>query len=185
MSRVVVSDLPCCRQGYLFVQGKKNLKLGSVWTKYFCQYQAKSKTLTMIPYSQLSGKVTGGEVVRVTSCVCHDEARDKFRFTVTGEDTAEAGLMVTHHIQALSEFERKNWVEALGGTWPAVNTLQRIRADSVEDNLNSAAFTFLKDCLSELESRGLADQGLYRVGGVVSKVKKLLNQVYNVHIFVD
>lgn len=68
-------------------------------------------------------------------------------------------------------------MEALGGTWPAVNTLQRIRADSVEDNLNSAAFTFLKDCLSELESRGLADQGLYRVGGVVSKVKKLLNQV--------
>ena len=38
--------------------------------------------------------------------------------------------------QALSEFERKHWVEALGGTWPAVNTLQRIRADSVEDNLN-------------------------------------------------
>ena len=75
-------------------------------------------------------------------------------------------------------------MEALGGTWPAVNTLQRIRADSVEDNLNSAAFTFLKDCLSELESRGLADQGLYRVGGVVSKVKKLLNQVYSVHILV-
>ena len=39
-------------------------------------------------------------------------------------------------LQALSEFERKHWVEALGGTWPAVNTLQRIRADSVEDNLN-------------------------------------------------
>ena len=76
----------------------------------------------------------------------------------------------------MSEFERKHWVEALGGTWPAVNTLQRIRADSVEDNLNSCAFTFLKDCLSELESRGLVDQGLYRVGGVVSKVKKLLNQ---------
>ena len=67
-------------------------------------------------------------------------------------------------------------MEALGGTWPAVNTLQRIRADSVEDNINSCAFTFLKDCLSELESRGLTDQGLYRVGGVVSKVKKLLNQ---------
>ena len=38
------------------------------------------------------------------------------------------------------------------------------------------AFTFLKDCLHELESRGLTDQGLYRVGGVVSKVKKLLNE---------
>ena len=83
---------------------------------------------------------------------------------------------VTHTFQAMSEYERKHWVEAMGGTWPAVNTLQRIRADSVEDNLNSVAFTFLKDCLAELESRGLADQGLYRVGGVVSKVKKLLNE---------
>ena len=75
----------------------------------------------------------------------------------------------------MSEYERKHWVEAMGGTWPAINTLQRIRADSVEENLNSMAFTFLKDCLAELENRGLTDQGLYRVGGVVSKVKKLLN----------
>ena len=83
--------------------------------------------------------------------------------------------MITHTIQAMSEYERKHWVEAMGGTWPAINTLQRIRADSVEENLNSLAFTFLKDCLQELENRGLTDQGLYRVGGVVSKVKKLLN----------
>ena len=86
------------------------------------------------------------------------------------------GVIVSHTIQAMSEYERKHWVEAMGGTWPAVNTLQRIRADSVEENLNSLAFTFLKDCLNELEDRGLNDQGLYRVGGVVSKVKKLLNQ---------
>lgn len=169
--------MTCLRQGYLFVQGKKNLKLSSVWTKYFCQYQAKTKALTLIPYNQLAGKITSGDTLRVTGCVCHDDMTEKFRFTVTGEDLTEAGLgMVSHTVQALSEFERKNWVEALGGTWPAVNTLQRIRADSVEDNLNSCAFTFLKDCLSELESRGLVDQGLYRVGGVVSKVKKLLNQ---------
>ena len=161
----------------MFVQGKKNLKLGSVWTKYFCQYQAKTKSLTLIPYNQLAGKITSGESVRVTGCVCHDEQTEKFRFTVSGEDLTEGGAgMVSHTMQAISEFERKNWVEALGGTWPAVNTLQRIRADSVEDNINSAAFTFLKDCLSELESRGLVEQGLYRVGGVVSKVKRLLNQ---------
>ena len=86
-------------------------------------------------------------------------------------------MTVSHTIQAMSEYERKHWVEAMGGTWPSVNTLQRIRADSVEENLNSLAFTFLKDCLNELEDRGLNDQGLYRVGGVVSKVKKLLNQV--------
>ena len=88
------------RQGYLFVQAKKNLKLGSVWTKYFCQYQSKTKTLTMIPYSQLSGKISGGESVRVTSCVCHDDSSDKFRFSVTGEDLTDTGAgMMTHNIQ--------------------------------------------------------------------------------------
>ena len=76
--------------------------------------------------------------------------------------TSFQGVAVTYTFQAMSEFERKHWVEALGGTWPAVNTLQKLRADSVEDNLNSMAFTFLKDCLHELESRGLTDQGLYR-----------------------
>lgn len=164
------------RQGYLFLQSKKNMKLGTVWSKFYCQYQSKTKTLTMIPYSQLHGKITSTESLRVTGCVCNDEASDKFRFSVTGEDlSCESSVIVTHHIQALSEYERKNWVEALGGTWPAVNTLQRIRADSVEENLNSSAFIFLKDCLSELEARGLSDQGLYRVGGVITKVKKLLS----------
>ncbi len=83
--------------------------------------------------------------------------------------------MVTHTFQAMSDYERKLWVEAMGGKWPSISTLQRIKADSVEDNLNSNAFIFLKDCLAELEARGLRDHGLYRVGGVVSKVKRLLN----------
>jgi len=166
------------RQGYLYVQNKKvNLIGGQSWAKHYCQYQAASKTLTMIPYSQINGKITSTETMKVASCVCREEsAAEKFRFIVAGEEPQNPGVIVSHTIQAMSEYERKHWVEAMGGTWPAVNTLQRIRADSVEENLNSLAFTFLKDCLNELEDRGLSDQGLYRVGGVVSKVKKLLNQ---------
>ena len=45
------------RQGYLFLQGKKNLKLATGWTKHYCQYQAKTKTLTLIP---LRRAVLGG-----------------------------------------------------------------------------------------------------------------------------
>ena len=159
------------------MQGKKNLKLGTGWSKHYCQYLAKTKTLTLIANNQMAGKITTSESLRVTGCTCKDDVPEKFRFSVTGEDLTEAAAgMITFTLQALSEFDRKNWVEALGGTWPAVNTLQRIRADSVEENLNSCAFTFLKDCLAELETRGLTDKGLYRVGGVISKVKKLLNQ---------
>ena len=48
------------------------------------------------------GKITGGESVRVTGCVCHDETSDKFRFSVTGADISSGGTggdMVTYNIQ--------------------------------------------------------------------------------------
>ena len=72
------------RQGYLFLQGKKNLKLATGWTKHYCQYQAKTKTLTLIPYSQMTGKITTSESMRVTGCTCKDDAPEKFCFSVTG-----------------------------------------------------------------------------------------------------
>ena len=124
--------------------------------------------LTLIPYNQLSGKISTTESIRVEDCVCKEEERDveKYRFIVEGEEESQS-----YTFQAMSDFERKHWVEALGGS---VNTLQRIKADSIEDNINSLAFAFLKDCLSELERRGMEEKGLYRVVGVVSKVKKLL-----------
>ena len=74
------------RQGYLYVQNKKNL-IGSQWSKHYCQYQARSHNLTMIPYSQLQGKITTTESIKVTSCLCKEESNEKFRFVVTGEDT--------------------------------------------------------------------------------------------------
>ena len=58
------------------------------WSKYYCQYQAKTKTLTMIPYSQMSGKISnsGCETLIVKECVCKEETSEKFRFVVAGED---------------------------------------------------------------------------------------------------
>jgi hypothetical protein len=73
------------RQGYLYVQNKKNL-IGSQWSKHYCQYQARTHNLTMIPYSQLQGKITTTESIKVNSCVCKEEAAEKFRFVVIGED---------------------------------------------------------------------------------------------------
>ena len=66
------------RQGYLYVQLKNksmpfNVVAGSQWIKHYCQYQAKSKTLTMIPYNQLQGKITTTETVKVTGCLCKTE----------------------------------------------------------------------------------------------------------------
>ena len=66
----------------------------------FSIFQTKTKILTMIPYSQLTGKISGGESIRVTGCTCHEDTWDKFRFSVSGEDLTEAGQgMVTHTVQ--------------------------------------------------------------------------------------
>ena len=41
----------------------------------------------MIPYTQLNGKITTSETVRVTSCVCKSEdSSEKFRFVVHGDE---------------------------------------------------------------------------------------------------
>ena len=41
--------------------------------------------------------------------------------------------------------------------------------------LDQSGFEFVIRCFQTLENRGLDDQGLYRVGGVASKVTKLLS----------
>ena len=76
------------RQGYLYVLNKKNMILGaSQWIKHYCQYQSNSRTLTMIPYTQLHGKITTTETINVTSCICKEDSTEKFRFVVGGEET--------------------------------------------------------------------------------------------------
>lgn len=101
------------RQGYLYGQNSNNSKKtmsniklgGSAWTKYYCQYSAKTKTLTLIPYSQLSGKISTTETLRVQECVCKEETTEKFKFIVTGEDLAEqVGRLNNKYIVALLTF---------------------------------------------------------------------------------
>lgn len=43
-----------------------------------------------------------------------------------------------------------------------------------ETSLDDVGFSFVQQCIAELESRGLEEQGLYRLVGVSSKVSKLL-----------
>ena len=101
------------RQGYLYAQSGRNgsmkaLTGGGGWTKHYCQYVAKSKTLTMIPYSQTAGKITTTETIRVSDCACKEKddagsgskaaaagGADKFKFVVLGEDMGEGVPLVS------------------------------------------------------------------------------------------
>ena len=91
------------RQGYLFLQQKNKSMpfnvnvMGSTWNKHYCQYQAKTKMLSMIPYNQLNGKITSTETVKVTSCLCKSEdSAEKFRFVVHGEDSTQ--VIIDFHL---------------------------------------------------------------------------------------
>ena len=107
------------RQGYLYAQNGRNGSMkalgGSGWTKYYCQYVAKTKTLTMIPYNQTTGKITSTETIRVGECAFKEKedagnkstttttanagGADKFKFVVTGEDMGEGVAGVSFGIQ--------------------------------------------------------------------------------------
>lgn len=88
------------RQGYLYVQLKNksmpfNVVAGSQWIKHYCQYQTKTKTLTMIPYNQLQGKITTTETVKVNSCLCKTEdSAEKFRFVIHAEDLTQVNKLI-------------------------------------------------------------------------------------------
>lgn len=157
------------REGYLFLMEKK--AFGTTWTKQYCTYQKDKKEFTMIPYNQLTGKFSSKEILTLASCVrrTSDTIEKRFCFDITTVDKPN----VIYTFQALSEEDRKLWLDAMDGkdpNYPIVGASTK----SEETVLDETGFTFVSKCIAVLEERGLEEQGLYRVVGVASKVNKLL-----------
>ncbi|KYQ60304.1 Rho GTPase-activating protein 26 [Trachymyrmex zeteki] len=157
------------REGYLFLMEKK--AFGTTWTKQYCTYQKDRKEFTMIPYNQLTGKFSGKETLTLWSCVrrTSDTIEKRFCFDITAIDKPS----VIYTFQALSEEDRKLWMDAMDGKEP---TCPRLGSSARPEDMTLAetGFTFVSKCIAALEDRGLEEQGLYRVVGVASKVNKLL-----------
>ncbi|XP_012223894.1 rho GTPase-activating protein 26 isoform X2 [Linepithema humile] len=158
------------REGYLFLMEKK--AFGTTWTKQYCTYQKDKKEFTMIPYNQLTGKFSSKETLTLASCIrrTSDTIEKRFCFDITAIDKPN----VTYTFQALSEEDRKLWMDAMDGKEPTCPRLG-CSAKSEETTLDETGFTFVSKCIAALEDRGLEEQGLYRVVGVASKVNKLLS----------
>ncbi|XP_035681208.1 rho GTPase-activating protein 26-like isoform X25 [Branchiostoma floridae] len=174
------------KQGYLFVQEKR--PIGYAWVKHYCMYQKENKIFTMIPYTQTQGKLTSStETIILKSCVrrMSDSIDKRFCFDIMANDKA-----TTITVQAMSEDDRKAWLEAMDGKEPSLlfqigpyqpppeyrHKIYQVPGtpSSTEENLlNDIGFTFIKRCIQSIETRGIEEQGLYRVVGVNSKVKKL------------
>uniref|UniRef100_A0A3Q3X914 Rho GTPase activating protein 42a n=1 Tax=Mola mola TaxID=94237 RepID=A0A3Q3X914_MOLML len=165
-------------EGYLYIQEKR--PLGSVWTRYYCTYQKSSKMFTMSstesrPANKQNGVVNGTpEMFRLRSCVRRKRDSIDKRFCFDIEVVERHGVIT---LQALSEANRRLWMEAMDGKEP-IYTLPSLLSKKEETFLNEAGLSFVKKCIKLVETRGLTTPGLYRTGGVNSKVQRLMTTVF-------
>ncbi|NXB42785.1 RHG10 protein, partial [Leucopsar rothschildi] len=158
-------------EGYLYVQEKRPAPFGSSWVKHYCMYRKETKKFSMIPFEHRSGgKVGDAELFVLTYCTKRNADTIDRRFCFDLEASDRPGVPVT--MQAFSEEDRKLWMEALDGK-EAVSIIFKIFFYSAQ--LDKIGFTIIKKCISAVETRGINDQGLYRVVGVSSKVQRLLS----------
>ncbi|XP_071773605.1 rho GTPase-activating protein 42 isoform X1 [Centroberyx gerrardi] len=191
-------------EGFLYVQEKR--PLGCTWTRHYCTYEKGSKTFTMSNTENKSaGKQNGlvlspAEMFKLKSCIrrktdsidkrfCFDievvERNDIYRGTLFRP--LQFFCKVRHGIvtlQALSESNRRLWLEAMDGKEPIYN-LPAILSKKEETFLNEAGFNFVRKCIDLVEMRGINTMGLYRIGGVNSKVQKLMTTVFSTKAPVD
>ncbi|XP_066999025.2 rho GTPase-activating protein 26 isoform X2 [Anabrus simplex] len=156
-------------EGYLYLMEKK--AFGTTWTKQYCMYHKDTKEFTMLPYSQATGKFSSSDKMIVTSCIrrMSESIEKRFCFDITAKD--RPGVQYT--LQALSEEDRKMWMDAMDGKEPTYAMPGKVTKPE-EGALDDVGFNFVNRCIEVLESRGLEEQGLYRLVGLGSKVNKLL-----------
>ncbi|XP_071590415.1 rho GTPase-activating protein 42 [Heliangelus exortis] len=166
-------------EGYLYVQEKR--PLGFTWVKHYCTYDKGTKTFTMsIAETKSGGKVNGlvtssPEIFKLKSCIRRKTDSIDKRFCFDIEVFERPGIIT---LQAFSESNRKLWLEAMDGKEP-IYTLPAIISKKEEMFLNEAGFNFVRKCIHAVETRGITILGLYRIGGVNSKVQKLMNTVFS------
>uniref|UniRef100_A0A8C5EB62 Oligophrenin 1 n=1 Tax=Gouania willdenowi TaxID=441366 RepID=A0A8C5EB62_GOUWI len=123
-------------EGYLYCQEK--WALGMSWVKYYCKYHKEDKVLVMIPCEQKTTTKQG--LMQLTLITCHRRKTDsidkRFCFDV---ETIERNAPVT--FQALSEGDRKLWMEAMDGKEPVME-------------LNEIGFKFVRKCINYIETKG-------------------------------
>nr|XP_046181746.1 rho GTPase-activating protein 10-like [Oncorhynchus gorbuscha] len=167
---------PISSEGYLYVQEKRPPPFGSSWVKRYCTFVKKQKILHMVTFDHRSGgKMGETESVTLKSCVRKTTDMLDRRFCLDIEITDRPGTVLT--VQSLSEDDHKFWIHAMGGKEPAGQYLGKTysKERGIDAQLNDLGLSFVKNAINAIETRGINDQGLYRVVGVSSKVQKLLS----------
>ncbi|XP_063101613.1 oligophrenin-1 isoform X8 [Cavia porcellus] len=132
-------------EGYLYTQEK--WALGISWVKYYCQYEKETKTLTMTPMEQKPGAKQVPLDLTLKYCVRRKtESIDK-RFCFDIETNERPGTIT---LQALSEANRRLWMEAMDGKEPIYHS-PITKQEEME--LNEVGFMFVRKCINIIETK--------------------------------
>ncbi|KAM9788428.1 rho GTPase-activating protein 26-like [Neosynchiropus ocellatus] len=157
-------------EGYLFVQEKRSFV--STWVKYYCTYHREPKKVTMVLFDPKSGGKMGDEESFILkSCTRRKTDSIEKRFCFDVEAVDRPGVIT---MQALSEEDRRLWMEAMDGREPVYNMNKDNQAEGFAQ-LDVTGFNVMKKFIYAVDTRGIGEQGLYRIVGVSSKVQRLLN----------
>ncbi|XP_060911162.1 rho GTPase-activating protein 26-like [Labrus mixtus] len=156
-------------EGYLFVQEKRSFV--STWVKYYCTYHREPKRVTMVLFDPKSGgKMGDEESFTLKSCTRRKTDSIEKRFCFDVEAVDRSGVIT---MQALSEEDRRLWMEAMDGREPVYNLNKDNQAEGMAQ-LDVIGFNVMKKFIYAVDTRGINEQGLYRIVGVSSRVQKLL-----------
>ncbi|VIO92538.1 Rho-GTPase-activating, putative [Brugia malayi] len=171
------------KQGYIFAHEKSKIPktisrdvLSNRWTMYYCVYQKETRIFTMIPVNNTARtdmKGALGQSVSFKLKTCTRRASDsidkRFCFDVLAMDRTEQMTL-----QALSEEDRRQWLDAMDGREPIYSPGTGPTSNCLGTVLDDSGFDFVRKCIEAIEEKGICEQGLYRNCGVTSKVQKLL-----------
>ncbi|XP_056586325.1 rho GTPase-activating protein 26-like isoform X2 [Triplophysa dalaica] len=161
---------PHTMEGYLCVQEKRSFV--STWVKYYCIYHREPKRMTLLLFDQKSGGKSGDEEsFTLKSCTRRKTDSIEKRFCFDIEAIDRPGVIT---MQAMSEEDRRLWMEAMDGREP-VYTLNRDSQNEAMAQLDVIGFNVVKKFIYAVETRGIDEQGLYRIVGVNSRVQKLIS----------
>ncbi|KGL89722.1 Oligophrenin-1, partial [Charadrius vociferus] len=158
-------------EGYLYTQEK--WALGISWVKYYCQYEKEAKTLRMTPMDQKPGAKQGTLDLTLKSCVRRKTDSIDKRFCFDIETNERSGTIT---LQALSEANRRLWMEAREGKEPIYHS-PITKQEEME--LNEVGFKFVRKCINAVETKGITTEGVYRTVGSNIQVQKLLNAFFD------
>uniref|UniRef100_A0AAR2KDW0 Rho GTPase activating protein 42b n=1 Tax=Pygocentrus nattereri TaxID=42514 RepID=A0AAR2KDW0_PYGNA len=161
-------------EGFLYVQEKR--PLGFTWSRHYCSYEKETKMFTMSNSEIKSGGKQvkfPPEMFKLQSCIRRRTDSIDKRFCFDIEVMERHGIIT---LQALSESNRRLWMEAMDGKEP-VRKHPWCQSSVTQHDRNSGTYSTVH------KSESIQTLGLYRIGGVNSKVQRLMTSVFGKVLF--